>query len=143
MKRKYFDFINLKPFPIMITLIKKMKLGIAVTMVLAIFCSMTIPNECGKRISIGEFKAHGSLVAVLQDFDFDAKCVIVSFTLTRVAKQEDPASIENTGGAFRSTTQTLVNQANHGDVYYFDDIKARCPGDVAGRKIASLVFTIK
>jgi hypothetical protein len=36
-----------------------------------------------------------------------------------------------------------LNLAKPGDAYYFNNVRARCPGDVAGRKINSLVFQIK
>jgi hypothetical protein len=63
--------------------------------------------------------------------------------LTRVAKRQDPVPADNQGGSFAGQARSAVDQAKPGDVYYFDDIKARCPGDVAGRNIGSLVFTIK
>jgi hypothetical protein len=130
----------IKPL-MMMNLMKKMPFLIAILLV-GICCSMTTLKE-ESRISANEFKAHGSLVAVLNGFDFDAKCVISSFTLTRVPKHKDVVTTSNMGSIFRTETQALVNEADHGDVYYFDDIKARCPGDEAGRNIASLVFTIK
>ena len=43
---------------------------------------------------------------------------------------------------FGSAAQRLVDMASPGDIYYFENIKARCPGDPAARKINSLVFKI-
>lgn len=91
----------------------------------------------------GEFKAQGGLIAWLDNFDFDAKCDIQGFTLVRVPKREDAIESVNPGGRYNDKSSRLVEAAKPGDSYYFRDVKARCPGDSAGRKINSLVFTIK
>ncbi len=91
----------------------------------------------------GEFKAQQGLIAWLENFDFDAKCDIQGFALTKVAKRADPVEIVNSGGRFGSDAARLVQSASPGDTYYFENVKARCPGDAAGRKINSLVFKIK
>ncbi len=127
----------------MIDLMKKTKI-FSLVFLLGICCSMTTePKDENSRISAGEFKAKSALHAILKDFDFDAKCSISSFTLTRSAKHKEIIPVFNAGGLFQSEAKKLVSQADHGDVYYFEDIKARCPGDTAGRSIGSLVFTIK
>ena len=126
----------------MINSMKKMK-ALALLFLMGICCSMTEPKEEGSRISIGAFKAQSMLRAVLKEFDFDAKCSIASFTITRLTKHKEVIPVFNVGGLFQIDTKKLVSQADHGDVYYFDDIKAHCPGDVAGRNIGSLVFSIK
>ncbi len=99
-------------------------------------------NKQDGTMGNGEFKAQQGLIAWLDNFDFDAKCNIQGFTLVRVAKRQDPVEVINRGGRFNSDARRLVNQAKPGDTYYFDNVKARCPGDVAGRKINSLVFRI-
>jgi gliding motility-associated protein GldM len=101
------------------------------------------PNAKGGKMGNGEFKAQQGLFADLVGFDFEARCNIQSYTLTRVAKRQDPVPADNQGGTFSGQARSAVDQAKPGDVYYFDDIKARCPGDVAGRNIGSLVFSIK
>jgi gliding motility-associated protein GldM len=91
----------------------------------------------------GEFKAQGGLIAWLDNFDFDAKCDIQGFKLVRVPKRQDPIEVLNSGGRYVGDARRVVEQAKPGDTYYFFDVKARCPGDKAGRKINSLVFNIK
>lgn len=97
----------------------------------------------GGAIGNGTFKAVSSLVAVLKGFDFDAKCAIQSFNFTYLAKRQDPVVYPNSGGSYNSNISGAVQKAKPGDTYYFDEVKARCPGDDAGRLINSLVFTIK
>ena len=91
----------------------------------------------------GEFKAQQGLIAWLDNFDFDAKCRIQGFTVVRVPKREDPIESVNPGGTYNSKSKRIVNAAKPGDTYFFRDVKARCPGDTAGRKINSMVFNIK
>ncbi len=91
----------------------------------------------------GEFKAQQGLIAWLDNFDFDAKCDIQGFKLVRVPKRQDPITVVNPGGSFNSESQRIVRAATPGDTYYFQDVKGRCPGDNAGRKLNSLVFAIR
>lgn len=99
--------------------------------------------KSSKRISPNEFKAYEELKAIHEHFDFDAKCAVTSFEITRVPKKADVQDNVNQGGRFDAGTQRLVQQANFGDVYYFEKIKARCPGDQASRTLNSMVFRIR
>lgn len=100
-------------------------------------------NKDDGSMGNGEFKAQQGLIAWLDNFDFDAKCDIQEFKLVRVPKREDPVASENLGARYNEMSRRLVNMARPGDTFYFQDVKARCPGDIAGRKINSLVFTIR
>ena len=97
----------------------------------------------GGAMGTGEFKAQGGVGAFLDNFDFDAICRIQGYTLTYVAKREDPVESVNAGPRYNDKSSRLVKNAKPGDIYYFDNVKARCPGDNAGRPINSLVFKIK
>ena len=94
-------------------------------------------------IGNGTFKAQKGVIAWLDNFDFDAKCKIDGFEVTRVPKRQDPVTAPNRGGTLSGKADNIVNAAKPGDQYFFRNIKARCPGDKAGRKVNSLVFTIK
>lgn len=100
-------------------------------------------NQESGTIGNGTFKAQGGLIAWLDNFDFDARCDIQGFTLVYVAKRQDPVESVNSGGKFDDKSRRLVDEAKPGDIYYLDNVKARCPGDIAGRKINSMVFKIK
>lgn len=101
------------------------------------------PNKKGGAMGNGEFKAQGGLAAILENFDFEAKCTMDGYELTRVAKRQDPVSAPNRGARYGSDAARLVNAAAPGDTYYFDKVKVRCPGDKAGRRLPSIVFKIK
>ena len=97
----------------------------------------------GGEIGSGEFKAQGGLIAQLEGFDFDAKCTIQGFNLVYVPKREDPIPAVNGGAKYTDQSQRLVQRAKPGDIYYFENIKAKCPGDPAGRPLGSIAFKIK
>lgn len=102
-----------------------------------------LSNKANGAMGTGEFKAQAGVGAFLDNFDFDAKCTVSGFTLVRVPKRQDAVREVNDGPRYNSKCSALVNQAKPGDVYYFEDVKARCPGDQAGRPINPLVFSIK
>lgn len=97
----------------------------------------------GGNIPNGTFKAQRGLIAMLDGFDFDAKCEIQGFEFVRVPQRQDPIVKINRGGVYSADVKRMVQQAKPGDIYYYNDVKARCPGDKAGRNINSLVFKIK
>ena len=94
-------------------------------------------------IGNGTFKAQAGIIPELENFDFDARCEIQGFTLTHVAKRQDAVQAINRGGRYSGDVSRLVNKAKPGDVYYFDNVRAKCPGWKAGQKINNLVFKIK
>ncbi len=97
----------------------------------------------GGAMGTGEFKAQEGIRAVLENFDFDARCKIQGFEIARVPKRADPIIERNQGGRYSGKVGNMVRAAKPGDIYYFDNIKSRCPGDKAGRDIGSMVFRIK
>lgn len=97
----------------------------------------------GGSMANGEFKAQGGIAAVLQNFDFDVKCDLVGFNVTYLAKRQDPVERQNPGARWTSDVSGLIQKARPGDAYFFDDIKARCPGDPAPRDLGSLAFKIR
>lgn len=97
----------------------------------------------GGEMGTGEFKAQGGVGAFLDNFDFEATCAIQGYTLVYVPKRQDPVEVVNAGARYNDRARELVNRAKPGDIYYFESVKAKCPGDAAGRPINSMVFKIK
>jgi len=91
----------------------------------------------------GEFRAQPGLTANLDNFDMDARCAIQSYTLFYVRKYSDPVGLKGTGGRFTGRISSVIRQAKPGDQYSFTDVKVRCPGDVAGRRVNGLSFRIR
>ncbi|MEN0046196.1 MAG: GldM family protein [Bacteroidota bacterium] len=115
-----------------------------------VFRSKRIPDPVpmlgknrGGAMRSGEFKAQGGLLAMLEGFDFDARCNIQGFNLVRVPKRQDAVSSTNSGARYNAKSQRLVRAAKPGDLYYFENIKAKCPGDKAGRPLGTILFNVK
>jgi len=102
-----------------------------------------LSNKSSGMMGAGEFKAQGGVIAILENFDFDARCQIMAFTLTRIANDGTKTEVINKGSRFSTESRKLVNKAERMDMYLFDNVKAKCPGDPAGRKINSMIFKIR
>ena len=94
-------------------------------------------------MGVGEFKAQGGVIAILENFDFDAKCKIQGFVLTRLQRDGTKEEQINRGARYSAKSKPIIQAAKPGDIYLYDNVKVRCPGDPAGRKINSMVFKIK
>ena len=101
-----------------------------------------LSSSIGGVMGAGEFKAQRGLLADLENFDFDAKCEIMGYRVVRVPRRQDPVPATNRGGPFGGDARSIIDQAKAGDTYYFEDVKAKCPGDASGREINQLVFKI-
>jgi gliding motility-associated protein GldM len=107
-----------------------------------------VPKLGAKHLSSlmgnGEFKAQGGIAAILENFDFEARCDVVGFVTTYLAKRQDPSPpTPNAGARFGGSTADYVSRAKPGDAYFFDDIKVKCPGDNLPRNLGGLTFRIK
>jgi gliding motility-associated protein GldM len=96
----------------------------------------------GAAVSAGLISAMSGVIAELKNFDFDARCNIQSYVLLRVPRRDDIQQA-NVSGAFNADAQRLVSQAKPGDTYQFQNVKAKCPGDIAGRVINSMSFVVR
>lgn len=102
-----------------------------------------LSNSVGGTMGTGEFKAQGGVGAYLDNFDFDATCQVVGFELVYVPKRQDPVPVQNPGARYGDDARRIVNMAKPGDTYFFNNVRAKCPGDNASRQINSLVFNIR
>ncbi len=101
-----------------------------------------VGNSKGGTIRSNVFKSQTGLYAKLESFDFEAKCNIVGYELVYVPKRADAVPSVNVGGPFSGTSRQLVQRAKPGDIYYANNIKAKCPGDPVSRPIGTMVFKI-
>jgi len=90
-----------------------------------------------------EIKAFKGLVALLENFDFEARCNIVGFEITRLPKKGDALVIKNQGGRFKSDAKKMLGKASFGDTFFFDQILVKCPGDQVTRKLNGLSIKIQ
>jgi len=90
----------------------------------------------------GEFKAQAGVHVILENFEFDATCQVVSFELYYLANGQ-AISTRNRGARFDSDCRQLIRRAKPGDFYFVDNIKVKCPGDMGARRVNSMGFLIK
>jgi hypothetical protein len=57
------------------------------------------------------------------------------------AVPSEPVNV--TGAKFNLEASVLILQAKPGTVYQFYDVKCKCPGDSAGRKLNGITLTIR
>ena len=100
-------------------------------------------KSSGGSLGNGEFKAQQGVIPVLKNFDFDARCQIVGYRLVRAPKRKDVEISVNSGAAYGAESRAIVNRAVPGDRFFYEEVKAKCPGDKAARKINDMVFTIR
>ena len=100
-------------------------------------------TDPGGTMGDGQFRAQRGVIAHLENFDFDARCEIAGFQLVRVERRQDPVIVQNAGGSFDGEARRLVDQASPGDRYFFENVRARCPGDTAPRRINDMVWNIR
>lgn len=101
------------------------------------------PFNRGGAIPSGVLQSMDGLMAVLDNFDFDAKCSIQSYVLVHIPRREDPRQSNNSGGNFNADSKRYISAAKPGDQYQIFQIKARCPGDNVARDIGSLSFIVR
>jgi gliding motility-associated protein GldM len=101
------------------------------------------PKNKGGSMGNGEFKAQGGIAAILEGFDFDAKCDVVGFEMNYLPKRQDVVTVTNSGARWNSQAASLIEKAKPGDTYFFEDVKCKCPGDAASRNIGGITYKIK
>ena len=102
-----------------------------------------VGGEKGGNMRSNVFKAQRGLYAELENFDFDAKCNIAGYELVYVPKRADAVPSVNQGGPFNGKSRQLIDRAKPGDVFYMNNIRAKCPGDDVTRNIGTMVFNIQ
>lgn len=102
-----------------------------------------IGGKSGGVFQTGAFSAQQGIYAKLIDFDFDARCKIVSYNVVYIPRGGDPIPVAVNGGAFNADAKGIINKASPGDRYAFEEIKTRCPGDNVSRKLPSFIVRIK
>jgi hypothetical protein len=83
------------------------------------------------------------LVTVLENFDFDIKCSITSFSCIYKAADCKQTIIKNEGTLFNAQLLDIIKKAKVGDMFMFQDIKAQCPDDTTVRQLNELFVVVK
>ncbi len=104
-----------------------------------------VPTLSGKikggKINKATLQAQGGLVAVLENFDFDARFTITGYTFMLAQKGGDVSPKNVDGPIMNESVKSVIGRAKPGDIVIFDNIKAKGP-DGTSRNLPSLTFTI-
>ncbi len=95
----------------------------------------------GGNVAAGTIKAQSGVVANLENFDFDAKFQVKSFTMIYVPRGADAAREETSGPAFNEKMLGFLSRAKARDIFIIDDIRAVGP-DGTTRALGQIAFTI-
>ena len=105
--------------------------------------SMELGRKKSGRMPAATFRAQLGLIADLKNFEFNARCNVASCEIVRVPKGGDVQIVRNQGNRFSSEAKALIDKARAGDIYYFNEIKVKCPGDTHTREMNGLIFNIQ
>jgi GldM C-terminal domain len=106
--------------------------------VLGLGCGM----ESSGLITLARFRIIEH-IDIVERLDFDAYCEIQAFEMTLSKGNGEILTAQVTGYTFNAAAKTLQAAAESGDTVYFDNVKARCPGDGCGRKTNGMVWKIR
>ena len=85
-----------------------------------------------------------SVVALMENFDFDAACEVSSFELTILPKGQDPITLMNTGAALSANAKERLGKLEGiEDAVFIDEIKVKCPGDGAVRNLGGMALKVR
>jgi hypothetical protein len=97
----------------------------------------------GGEVTAAEMHEQKGVTVLLENFDFDARCVTDSFQITRLQKGGQSIVIrQNAGVRFEAANQALIEQAQSGDYYIFDKIRCTCPGDTRKRNLPGIAIKV-
>ena len=102
-----------------------------------------LAGHSGGEINLDLFKSEQGLYARLENFDFDARCQVSGYEVSLLRKGEEIQTVTNAGPRYSKATRDFLQEAKVDDIYLYENVMARCPGDLEPRKINSLVFKIK
>ena len=101
---------------------------------------MTSGKLRGGNVQPGTMKAQSGIIALLENFDFDARFNVVSFQVVYSSKGEI-FKAEGQGAGFSSNMKSFIDRAKPKDIIFIDEIKVVGP-DKQPRKLGQIAFTI-
>lgn len=105
-----------------------------------------VANKRGGSAVANELKVQDAILARLDNFDFDAKFNVTSFTVTYLPRRGDPEEASSnsmylTGPNASPAVAAIMSKLKPGDKIFFENIKAIGP-DKTSRSIGSVNFII-
>lgn len=98
-------------------------------------------GQSSGSMNAGRARAALGIIAELDDFPFDLRYEIVSFTFYLISQNGETNYSANTTGAFNQTIKGFIANSRAGDRWIIDDVKAKGP-DGRVRSINSITITL-
>lgn len=98
-------------------------------------------GQSSGNMNTGRAKASLGIIAELDDFPFDLRYEIVSFTFYWLDQNGETFLSANTSARFNQTTKEYMNRSRAGDRWIFDNVRAKGP-DGRVRLINSITITL-
>ncbi|TVR81845.1 MAG: hypothetical protein EA412_02485 [Chitinophagaceae bacterium] len=86
-----------------------------------------IAGEAGGNMPAARFRAQRGIIAELESFEFDVRFEIVGFEMIYAAARQDVITERANGPQFNQRMLGFMERARPGDMFYFDNIRARGP----------------
>ena len=86
-------------------------------------------NKSGK-MSNGRFQAYAGIEAIVECCGFDAGCEVIDYQILKFNTRGLVFRGRNTGGPFVPSVRSIVSRTLPGDIYWFRNIRYRCPGSI-------------
>ena len=93
-------------------------------------------------IKVDILKKQQGILPVLENFDFDIRCNVFNFKLSRHRNGELISNI-NVGNIFNNNNLSLIESAKKGDLFTITEIKGECTGDKIKRDWGGMVFCVE
>ncbi len=99
-------------------------------------------------IDLGIFKAQAGIWLGHENLDYDTKCEVLGYKITHIGADYVEGkmftkTVRNKGARFGDQAKVLISEAGPDDIFIFNEIKAKCPGDLNPRNLNALVFFMK
>ncbi len=95
----------------------------------------------GGKIKKGMFGAQQGLMAILENFDFEAKFDVIEFTVVYNPKSGDPVDLKCNGPRFSEAVLNAIRNCKPKDGFYIENVKVKGP-DGTTRSIPGLSVQI-
>ncbi|MEM9928245.1 MAG: GldM family protein [Bacteroidota bacterium] len=99
-------------------------------------------NSTSGEMTAENFVQPIRIYSLVNWMEIGAKCKIIGYTVKRISAENERAQNINRGGQFTDKTRALIQKATAGDLYYFINVMAKCPGNKVSRSLNPLVFEI-
>jgi GldM C-terminal domain len=82
----------------------------------------------GSKLGVGEFRAQMGVRARIIGTDMEASCEVLGFQIIRISRENEAQRAINQGGSITKANRPIFDAATPGDIYWFRNIRYRCPG---------------